>query len=83
MKGPKLSLVEDELVNARSRLVKTTKITLQVPEELVAEAREFDVLTDETMTTLLREEVDRRVMNMVNEEIQAYRTEKASETTGP
>ena len=40
------------------------------------EAREFGVLTEEVIAELLRQEVDERVMVMVNEEIHAYRAEK-------
>lgn len=52
-------------------------ITLQLPEELIIEAQEFNLLTPEKITALLREEVDRCVMELVNAEIQAYRREKA------
>lgn len=54
----------------------TVQVTLELPEDLVREAREFDVLTEEVLTELLRQEVDERVMALVNEEIHAYRAEK-------
>ena len=53
------------------------EITVKLPEELVEEAREFDMLTERKLAEVLRTEVDRRVMEMVNAEIQVYRAEKA------
>jgi hypothetical protein len=54
----------------------TVNITLELPEELVRDAREFGLLTREALTTVLQAEVDRRVMDFVNAEIHAYRAEK-------
>ncbi|MCC7446857.1 MAG: hypothetical protein IT324_05535 [Anaerolineae bacterium] len=54
------------------------EITVKLPEELVEEACEFDLLTERKLAEVLRSEVDRRVMEMVNAEIQAYRAEKAA-----
>lgn len=53
------------------------EITLKLPEDLVRDAREFDMLTDQVVAELLQAEVDRRVMDLVNAEIHAYRAEKA------
>lgn len=58
------------------------EITVKLPEELVEEAREFDLLTERKLAEVLRSEVDRRVMEMVNAEIQAYRAEKAAKHSG-
>jgi len=58
------------------------EITVKLPEELVEEAREFDLLTERKLAEVLRSEVDRRVMEMVNAEIQAYRAEKAAKRSG-
>ncbi len=55
----------------------TTTVTIKLPDELVRDARELGVLSDETVSELLQAEVDRRVMALVNEEIHAYREEKA------
>jgi hypothetical protein len=55
----------------------TVTITLSLPEELVKDAREFNVLTDTSVAELLQAEVDRRVMELVNTEIRAHRAEKA------
>lgn len=52
------------------------EVILRLPEELVAEAEEFDLLSGDTVAALLREEIERRVMDMVNQEIHAYRIEK-------
>lgn len=57
----------------------TVRIEFDLPEELVADAREFGVLTNEYVAELIQAEVDRRVMDFVNEEIQAYRIEKAEQ----
>jgi hypothetical protein len=53
------------------------EITIKLPEELLRDAREFNVLTDDAVAELIQAEVDRRVMDFVNTEIRAYRAEKA------
>lgn len=53
------------------------EVTLKLPEELVRDAQQFGILADEVVTELLQSEVDRRVMELVNAEIRAYRAEKA------
>jgi hypothetical protein len=58
----------------------TVTVTLKLPEELVRDAREFNLLTEEVVAGLLQAEVDRHVRELVNAEIQVYRTEK---TSGP
>ncbi len=55
------------------------EITFNLPEDLVRDAREFDVLTEAAVVELLQAEVDRRVMDFVNTEIHAYRAEKAAQ----
>jgi hypothetical protein len=57
----------------------TVRIELELPEELLNDAREFGVLTNAAVVELIQAEVDRRVMDFVNEEIQAYRAEKADQ----
>lgn len=52
-------------------------LTLELPEDLAQEAREFGLLRSEIIADLLRAEFDNRVMQLVNAEIQAYRSEKA------
>lgn len=56
----------------------TVEITLNLPEELVRDAREFGLLTDAWFSQLLQAEVDRHVMDLVNAEIQAHRAEKTA-----
>jgi len=51
-------------------------LTLELPEALAQEANEFGLLRPETITALLRAEVDNRVMQLVNAEIRDYRSEK-------
>jgi hypothetical protein len=53
------------------------KVTVSLPEDLVRDAREFNLLTDEIVENLLQAEVDRQVADFVNAEIKAYRAEKA------
>jgi hypothetical protein len=54
-------------------------VTLSLPEELVRDAREFNLLTDKMVESLLQAELDRQVSDLVNAEIQAYRAEKAQD----
>jgi hypothetical protein len=54
-------------------------ITLSLPEDLVRDAREFNILTDEMVENLLQAELDRRVSDLVNTEIKAYRAEKVQQ----
>jgi len=52
------------------------EMTVKLPADLVRDARELEILTDEAITQLLRQEVDRRVNEIVNEEVHTYRAEK-------
>lgn len=59
-------------------------MTLEIPEELEREARELGILSEEVIIDLLRQEVDQRVMELVNAEIHAHRAEKrAARKTNP
>lgn len=49
------------------------EITLRLPEELVRDVRELNVLTDQAIAELIQAEVDRRMMDLVNAEVHAYR----------
>jgi hypothetical protein len=51
-------------------------VTLELPDELVQEARKLGIFEQETIVGILRHEVDERVMALVNREVQAYRAEK-------
>jgi hypothetical protein len=53
------------------------ELTIKLPPELAQEASEFGLLDATALMGLLRAEVDRRVMELVNTEIQDYRAEKA------
>jgi hypothetical protein len=57
----------------------TVEVTLRLPEALVRDAQEFDVLSNNVMIELIQAEVDRRVMDFVNAEVHAYRAEKAQQ----
>jgi hypothetical protein len=61
----------------KAKTMPTMNITLSLPEDLVRDAREFNILTDEMVENLLQAEIDRRVSDLVNAEIKAYRAEKA------
>ena len=54
------------------------EMTVKLPADLVRDARELEILTDEAITQLLRQEVDRRVNEIVNEKIHIYRAGEAS-----
>lgn len=55
------------------------EVTLKLPEELVRDAYEFDLLTDTAIAELIRAELDQRINDLVNSEIHAYRREKAQQ----
>jgi hypothetical protein len=61
----------------------TVEITITLPETLIRDARELGVLTDEAVAALVQAEVDRRVADLVNMEIQAHRAEKAARERRP
>lgn len=54
----------------------TIRITLDLPADFAEEAEQFDLLTPKAVEHLLREELDRRIMAFVNEEIKGYRSQK-------
>jgi hypothetical protein len=62
-------------------MAKSLEVKMNLPEELVDEARELNLLTDDVIAHLLREEVDRRVNEIVNQEIHDYRREKHAKST--
>ena len=54
------------------------EITVKLPEDLARDAEEFGILNAETLASIIQMEVDRRVNDLVNEEVHLYRTEKQS-----
>lgn len=54
----------------------TVEITLKLPAEFVSDAEEFGLLKPDKVEKILRDELDRIVMETVNAEIKAYRKEK-------
>jgi hypothetical protein len=54
----------------------TIRITLDLPADFAEEAEQFDLLNPKAVEQLLREELDRRIMTFVNEEIKTYRSQK-------
>ena len=65
--------------------METIRITLDLPADFVQEAESFDLLDPKVVESLLREELDRRIMTFVNEEVKSYRTQKRNkkETQAP
>lgn len=57
-------------------MTETIEVTVKLPADLVRDAREFDVLTDEAVAQLIQTAVEKRINEFVNEEIHAYRREK-------
>jgi hypothetical protein len=55
------------------------EIHLQIPDDLARDAEEFGILEPETLIQLIQSEVERRVNDLVNEEIHTHRAEKRSE----
>lgn len=47
-------------------MAETVKVATNLPADLVRDAREFNLLTDEMVTQLLREAVDQRVNEIVD-----------------
>ena len=54
------------------------EITLKLPEDLAQDAEEFGILDHATLVSIIQAEVDRRVNDLVNEEVHDYRAEKQS-----
>jgi hypothetical protein len=54
----------------------TIRITLDLPADFVSEAEQFDLLDPKAVENLLREELDRRIMTFVNDEVKSYRRQK-------
>ncbi len=52
------------------------EITFSLPDELAEDAREFGLLEPDAFLDVLQAEIDRRVNDLVNEEIHTYRAEK-------
>ncbi len=65
----------------RMGAVATIQVTLALPEELARDAQELGILNEEAMIGLLQQEVDQRVMALVNSEIHAHRQEKGERPT--
>jgi hypothetical protein len=61
-------------------MAKSLEVTMNLPEDLVDEARELNLLTDDVIAHLLRDIVDQRVNEIVNEEIHDYRREKRAKS---
>ena len=51
-------------------------VVINLPDALYHDALELGVLDKDVITLLIQQEVDRRVMALVNAEIQAYRIDK-------
>lgn len=61
--------------------METIRVTLDLPADFVQEAEPFGLLETKALQDLLREELDRRVMAFVNDEIKSYRKHKRDQST--
>ena len=52
------------------------EIVVKVPKEYVEDAEDFGMLDPDTITQVLREELDERIMKFVDMEVKAYRAEQ-------
>ncbi len=52
------------------------QVSIELPEEVIRDARELGILEVVSLTQLLQAEIDRRVNDLVNEEIHAWRAEE-------
>ncbi|HVU14048.1 MAG TPA: hypothetical protein VHD90_22370 [Phototrophicaceae bacterium] len=57
-------------------MAESVEVTLQLPADLVRDARELNLFSDSSIAQLLQTAVDQRVNEIVNEEIHAYRRDK-------
>jgi len=55
------------------------ELRIQIPDDLARDAEEFGLLEADTLVQLIQSEVERRVNDLVNEEIHTYRAEKHSD----
>lgn len=60
----------------------TIEVMVKLPEELVRDARDLDLLDERLIAQALRQIVDERVNALVNEEVHAYRVEKHAKPPG-
>lgn len=51
-------------------------ITITLPSDYVEDARDFDMLNPDTILTILRDELDNRIMEFVDREVKAHRAAK-------
>ncbi len=64
-------------------MMDTVEITLKLPADFVSDAEEFGLLKPDKVEKILREELDREVMELVNAEIKTYRKEKRADQNSP
>ncbi|MEM6530459.1 MAG: hypothetical protein AAF653_19330, partial [Chloroflexota bacterium] len=54
----------------------TMEITIQLPDDYVTDAEDFGMLNPDTIVQVLRAELDNRIMQMVDAEVKAHRSEQ-------
>lgn len=57
------------------------EITVRVSKEYVEEAEEFGLLDPDAIAQILREELDKRIMQFVDAEVKAHRAEPSAKDT--
>jgi hypothetical protein len=55
------------------------QVSIELPEEVIRDARELGILEVVSLTQLLQAEIDRRVNDLVNEEIHTWRAEERAQ----
>lgn len=55
------------------------QVSIELPEEVIRDARELGILEAVSLTQLLQAEIDRRVNDLVNEEIHTWRAEERAQ----
>ncbi|HUN09218.1 MAG TPA: hypothetical protein PLQ56_21605 [Aggregatilineales bacterium] len=55
------------------------QVSIELPEEVIRDARELGILEAVSLTQLLQAEIDRRVNELVNEEIHTWRAEERAQ----
>lgn len=59
----------------------TVEIVIKVPKSYVDDAQDFGMLDPATIAQVLRDELDARIMQLVNAEVKAHRAEARAKRT--
>jgi hypothetical protein len=56
----------------------TVEMTLHIPAEWLRDAEDFGGFDEQMVLSLIRQDLDQRIMDFVNAEVHAYRAEQAA-----